>query len=41
MARTAAGTRRNAEIARANLRTALILGAVALGFFIYALWRGL
>lgn len=41
MARAATASKRNAEIARANRRTALMLGAVALGFFIYALWRGL
>jgi hypothetical protein len=31
---------RNAALARANLRTALILGAIALGFFLFSLWRG-
>ncbi len=38
MART--DSTRNAALARANLRTALILGAIALGFFLYSLWRG-
>lgn len=40
MARAVTGSRRNAAIARANARTAFFLGAVALGFFLYALWRG-
>ncbi len=39
MART--NTKHNTSLKRANLRSALILGAIALGFFIYILWRGL
>jgi len=38
MART--NTKRNTSLKQANLRSALILGAIALGFFLYILWRG-
>jgi len=38
MART--NTKRNVSLKQANRRSALILGAIALGFFVYTLWRG-